>query len=588
METDQDFSQNKVKQEAEGPPDLILINQTSESNISDRNFRQESYFDSLYNKQLSMQPIFGRHDSIQSNMSYSTLRPLEELHHATSFKITDLEPKNNKLSSGFNYHSELPNDAVFSTNETGFESLIPRASSILESVDYSQNDENLKKRQPKMKEGFKGIKLEDVKKEADEDEDDESSDGEPLDPNNQDLLTILCKLLSQDLIVVEDFANIGKVDLEILKSIIKRKYKLEKKDHLPDSKESLVRKLNEIKVQNKTDKRSEENNKLVFKRTLKKLLNKFKDQTRDEAKKKKKYKVEFETKFCKKYFSNIQIPEQKKPRVENGKKLGKNKNGSEKGKKSTASSFFPDEQAYFRSEEIFDRKKSLVNYDEKLRKFVINPNTINAKYIKFVFSSGEFKKFFDQYINNGFVKDYQKTRDHKIRKIIRTIYSKKPVEAGLESSVLREVQKDIENNSKFKLPWTDFELKECVSSTITFIDRVNKKYMKKSMKIESVAHEDEISVPIVFSRTRSIEENQNVRRTFDTLDMKNKGYLDVNEIKSMIRGMSKMEYPFVLEAVLQSIEPKKKEISSKDFEALVNSHGLTIDKTQSKTLLIQN
>lgn len=109
---------------------------------------------------------------------------------------------------------------------------------------------------------------------------------------------------------------------------------------------------------------------------------------------------------------------------------------------------------------------------EKLRSFVINPNTINAKYINFVFSSLEFKRFFQSYIDNHFVLDYQKKRDHKIKKIIQSVYNTVFQNA---SQLSRETKERIEKNAKFKLPWSNFELVKCIESTKAFIDRVTKK-----------------------------------------------------------------------------------------------------------------
>ena len=109
---------------------------------------------------------------------------------------------------------------------------------------------------------------------------------------------------------------------------------------------------------------------------------------------------------------------------------------------------------------------------EKLRSFVINPNTINAKYINFVFSSIEFKSFFQSYIDEHFVLDYRRKREHKIKKIIQSVYSSISYNA---SQISKETKDRIEKNAKFKLPWANFELIKCIESTKAFIDRVSKK-----------------------------------------------------------------------------------------------------------------
>lgn len=103
---------------------------------------------------------------------------------------------------------------------------------------------------------------------------------------------------------------------------------------------------------------------------------------------------------------------------------------------------------------------------------MINPNTINAKYINFVFGSLEFKHFFHLYIDEYFTLDYQKKREHKIKKIIQYVYcSVNPS----SSQLTKDTREKIEKNPKFKLPWANFELAKCIESTKAFIERVSKK-----------------------------------------------------------------------------------------------------------------
>ena len=103
---------------------------------------------------------------------------------------------------------------------------------------------------------------------------------------------------------------------------------------------------------------------------------------------------------------------------------------------------------------------------------MINPNTINAKYINFVFGSLEFKRFFHSYIDDHFTLDYQKKREHKIKKIIQYVYSTVNPSA---SQLTKDTKERIEQNAKFKLPWANFELAKCIESTKAFIERVSKK-----------------------------------------------------------------------------------------------------------------
>ena len=199
----------------------------------------------------------------------------------------------------------------------------------------------------------------------------------------------------------------------------------------------------------KGQKRSEENNKLVFKRAIKNLIVAYKNAHYHDMKDMK--KKEYETVIVRYYFGGIPLPETKKRKNIDCK--------DEEDRK-------PSDRSPINS-----RVPSGPKGDEKLRRFVINPNTINAKYIRFVFRSQAFKDFFDDFLNNIFIADYRWNRPNKIRKIIEAVY------ANFNQKKARQFQiqnaKDyIEKNPKFKLPWSEKELEMCIKSTREFILRV--------------------------------------------------------------------------------------------------------------------
>lgn len=102
---------------------------------------------------------------------------------------------------------------------------------------------------------------------------------------------------------------------------------------------------------------------------------------------------------------------------------------------------------------------------------MINPNTINAKYIRFVFKSVAFKEFFDDFVANHFIADYRKNRPNKVRKIIDAVYANLSTKKAKQFQI-QNATDYIEKNPKFKLPWSDKELQVCVQSTKEFIQRV--------------------------------------------------------------------------------------------------------------------
>lgn len=266
-----------------------------------------------------------------------------------------------------------------------------------------------------------------------------------LSKEQQPILALLVKILKHESILSTDLESITQVDREVIRSIVKRKYGLNLKDTEDNS--NLANELNTLDKRQKGQKRSEENNKLVFKRAIKNLIISYKTGHHQQMKDMK--KKEYETIIVKEYFGGIALPESKRRKEK--------ENETEDPKRI--------------SEKSPQRLPAGPKGDEKLRRFVINPNTINAKYIRFVFKSSAFKKFFDDFVDNHFIADYRKHRPNKIRKIIDAVYanfnSKKPRQFQIQNA------KDyIEKNPKFKLPWSDKELEICITSTKDFITRV--------------------------------------------------------------------------------------------------------------------
>jgi hypothetical protein len=265
-----------------------------------------------------------------------------------------------------------------------------------------------------------------------------------LPPNQQTMLGLMVRILKHDNIMQSDIEGLSHIDLDIVRSIAKRKYGITINPKDFDDKKKLLLDLNNLDAKQKGQKRSEENNKLVFKRAIKNLISKYKVDNHNDVKNMK--KKEYETLIVRYYFGGIPLPDIKKRKdVENSNSKDKSPKAATSGSKG----------------------------DEKLRRFVINPNTINSKYIRFVFKSPAFKEFFDDFVTNYFAAEYKRFRPNKIRKILDAVYSnfshKKPSQLQIQNA-----KGYIEKNPKFKLPWSDKELEACVASTQDFITRVFK------------------------------------------------------------------------------------------------------------------
>lgn len=131
--------------------------------------------------------------------------------------------------------------------------------------------------------------------------------------NKMSMLRVLNKLLRHDIISDIDLAEFAQPDIEILRSIVKRKYKVNIAQKDADDRKILSDLLNQLDDKQKAVKRSEENNKLAFKRAIKFLINQYKKTHSTEVKDLK--KKEYETLICKEYFSGILLPEVKKRKI---------------------------------------------------------------------------------------------------------------------------------------------------------------------------------------------------------------------------------------------------------------------------------
>jgi hypothetical protein len=273
-------------------------------------------------------------------------------------------------------------------------------------------------------------------------------------PRQIALIKVLAKCLVHQCIEAADLELLDSMDLAILRSIVKRKYRSNFPDC--DDKKKLILELNSLDSRQTGAKRSEENNKLVFKRAIKYLISWYKKNRWQDLKDLR--KKQYETMICQEFFSELPMPDNPDNEIPFSTKsrlIKKNSNISTSIESSLCTGV---------TETTKER-------DEIVRKFVITPKTINARYIRFVFQSTAFKEFFDDFVANHFIADYRKNRPNKVRKIIDAVYvnfhSKKTRPTQLQNA------KDyIEKNPKFKMPWSDKELETCVKSTKEFIGRV--------------------------------------------------------------------------------------------------------------------
>lgn len=284
-------------------------------------------------------------------------------------------------------------------------------------------------------------------------EDDDIPDTQLTDlpANQQKMVLILDKMLSHRHVHESDLSEFSTVDFEILRAIVHRKYKVTLTNQDIKKIGSAVDLLNKVDELQFESKRSEENNKLVFKRALKYLINQYRKDHSKELKHLR--KKEYEALICKEYFGSVPLPDTKKSKSKSKDELdGSRIKGQRKG--------------------AAKKSEPTLKQEEKIRGFVINPNTINSKYINFVFGSESFKEFFYQFIEQHFLADYGGARKHKLVKIVEHLYEKE------STNGVKDAMQYIEHNAKFKIPWSDKELNVGVRSTREFIGRVQKKVEK--------------------------------------------------------------------------------------------------------------
>jgi hypothetical protein len=113
-----------------------------------------------------------------------------------------------------------------------------------------------------------------------------------------------------------------------------------------------------------------------------------------------------------------------------------------------------------RDKDNMDNRRSTQN--------LFNPKTINQKYVLNVIQSELFLDHFQQYLHNDFIKDYLKTVEFKITKVIEKCYEL----VIKKKNGVNMVKTYVENNPKCKLPWS---YKELESARVSVLDMINKK-----------------------------------------------------------------------------------------------------------------
>lgn len=136
---------------------------------------------------------------------------------------------------------------------------------------------------------------------------------------------------------------------------------------------------------------------------------------------------------------------------------------------------------YFK--EVFDKYKIAFTFSSQKTKkgsnsiCLFNPKTINAHYVECVMRSKHFEADFKNFIQHEFMKDYSRTRELKIKKVLEkclNFFIESP-EKG-EAGVIRY----IEENPKCKLPWSNKELDEALESVNILLNQKLPKSLKSS------------------------------------------------------------------------------------------------------------
>jgi hypothetical protein len=224
-------------------------------------------------------------------------------------------------------------------------------------------------------------------------------------PKNK-LLVLMMMLFEGSDLTLDLIESLSREEKYILSSLVLRKFNIKMQPTASSS--QIVHSINSQRELSKA-KRLEENYKLVFKKALKFLLKKFK-KTNDIRGK----KCELELQFYKFYFEEVF----KRDRLE--EEMGINNDGKN-----------------FKGQTLF------------------NPKTINSRYVSNIMKSQIFQSHFEDFLENQFITDYNKTREFKIQKVVEKCYEcyNKKKGGGFE-----EVQRYIEQNPKCKLPWSNNEL----------------------------------------------------------------------------------------------------------------------------------
>jgi hypothetical protein len=246
------------------------------------------------------------------------------------------------------------------------------------------------------------------------------------------LLALMMSLFRGHDLKLEQIDALSKEEKYILSSLVLRKFNI--KMNPVAANPTILTSINSQRQLSK-NKRLEENYKLVFKKALKYLLRKFKKYNEVKGK-----KNDLEQQFYKFYFEEVFKSEGIE--VEMG---------------------IDPESNTFKGQNLF------------------NPKTINSRYVTNIMKSGLFKAHFEDFLENQFVTDYNKSREFKIQKVVEKCYEcfNKKKGGGYE-----EVQKYIEQNPKCKLPWSDTELVSAKESVKQLL--ANK--LKKTDITESAAN----------------------------------------------------------------------------------------------------
>lgn len=182
-------------------------------------------------------------------------------------------------------------------------------------------------------------------------------------------------------------------------------------------------KIDKLRINHESKKRTEENIKFVYKHTLKYLKSQFYDQNKI------RFNKESEIRFYEHYFS----------------KLAKEKNVALR---------------------LFFDPLTLKGEGERV------PKTISQDHLQLLFSCSEFKSLFVNYAKNEFKNDYQSSIYRKLERILFPL--EKELREGEEGEKVREFAKGIAQAKKLKLPWTVGEIEVALTCFLKRVDKSDK------------------------------------------------------------------------------------------------------------------